>query len=285
MTRLGFGLALIVALAATAALPCSAQGHGPAYGLATPTLGQGGWSLDVGLMGRAVGNRRVAMLRPMLSYGVTEDLQVSLSLPMALYVPQGLPPAHAMSRMPTSPDAELLVGWRFHRRATGVGSRFESTTFVGFDYPTDPVRLGVRTAPGLYGALVTGYASRSVYAWAGGMYRRYMSPIGGTADHPGDVAMASLVLGFRPPTFQHDFPHPDWRAFLEVVGEHRARDVIGGVRQPNTGGDEVFLAPTVLGLYGAWGISGGPAFPVLRRLNGSQPKDGARFIVITTFWF
>lgn len=278
-------LVWVTALAAAAPTPCPAQGHGPAYGLATPTLGQGGWSLDIGVMSRAVGGRRIAMLRPMLSYGVTEDLQVSLSLPMALYVPQGLPSAHSMSRMPTNPDAELLVGWRFHRRAIGVGSRFESTTFFGFDYPTDPVRQGVRTSPGLYGALVTGYASRSVYAWVGGMYRRYMSQVGSTADHTGDVVMYSAVFGYRPPPFQRDFPHPDWRIFIEVVGEHRARDVIAGVAQPNSGGRQLFVGPTILGLYGSWGVSGGPVFPVLSSLNGSQPADKARFILITTFWF
>jgi len=225
------------------------------------------------------------MTRPMLSYGISEDLQVSVSLPMRLYVPEGIPPAHGMSRMPMSPDIELLVGWRFHRRAVAVGTRFESTGYAGFDYPTDAVRAGARTAPGLYGALVTGYASRSWYVWAGGLYRRYMTPVGPTADHPGDVAMYSMVFGYRPSPFRHDYPLPDWRVFAEVMGEFAARDVIAGVERPNTGGHQIFVGPTVLGLYGAWGISGGPVFPVYQRLNGTQPGDRLRLIVNTTFWF
>lgn len=272
-------------LASVGGPPAAAQAHGPTYGLATPTLGKGGWSLDLAVMGRAVGRETVAMTRPMLSYGITEDLQVSVSLPMRLYVPEGVPPAHGMSRMPMSPDIELLVGWRFHRRGTAVGTRFESTAYAGFDYPTDAVRAGARTAPGLYGALVTGYASRSWYAWVGGLYRRYMTPVGATTDHPGDVAMYSVVLGYRPPSFRHDYPHPDWRLFIEAVGEYTGRSVIAGTKQPNTGGHQVFIGPTVLGLYGSWGISGGPVFPVFSRLNGSQSKDSMRFIVNTTFWF
>lgn len=263
----------------------AAQGHGPAYGLSTPTLGKGGWSLDVAVMSRLVGSTGMAMTRSMISYGVTEDLQVSLSLPMSLYVRQGLPAAHAMARMPTTRDVEALLGWRFHREGTDVGSRVESTAYVGFDYPTDAVRAGAQTAPGVYGALVTGYASRTIYVWGGGLYRRYMTPIGDAADHTGDVAMYSIVFGYRPPWFRKDYPQPDWRVFIEAVGEYVAKDVVGGVPRVNTGGHQVFIGPTVLGLYGSWGVSGGPVFPAYRRVNGVQPEEKMRFVVNTTFWF
>lgn len=286
MTRHGCAtLALAVGLGAASPRMLAGQGHGPAFGLSTPTLGKGGWSLDVATMGRVVGQTQMVMMRPMVSYGITEDLQVSASFPMPLYVPQDVRPAHGMSRMPTSPDVEFLLGWRFQRAGTDVGTRFESTTYVGFDYPTDPIRAGVRTSPGLYGALVTGYASRTVYAWVGGLYRRYMTPVGSTADHPGDVVMYSLVLGYRPPPFQQDFPHPDWRVFLETVGEYAARDVIAGVKRPDTGGHQVFVGPTALGLYGSWGVSGGPVFSVYRQLNGSQAREKLRFVLNITFWF
>jgi hypothetical protein len=280
-------LALAFALAAAGASPADAraQGHGPAYGLSTPTLGRGGWSLDVSAMGRAVAGSEMAMLRALVSYGITEDLQVSVSLPMPLRVPEGFPTARGMSRMPTTPDVEILLAWRLHREETGVGARFESTAYAGADYPTDEVRAGVRTAPGLVAALVTGYASRAAYLWAGALGRRYMTPVGPTADRPGDVAMYSLVVGYRPPAFRRDWPHPDWRVFVEVFGELAGRDRVGGGARPDTGGHRLFVAPTVLGLYGAWGISGGPAFPVLQRLNGVQPRETLRLVVNATFWF
>jgi hypothetical protein len=283
MTARTFGLWFI--LGVTAAQQGRAQGHGPIYGLSTPTLGKGGWSLDLATMARIVGDQEIAMLRSMVSYGITEDLQISGSLPMILYHPDGLPPAHGASRMPGTPDIEFLLGWRFHRQGTDVGSRFESTAYLGFDYPTDAVRAGARTAPGLYGAVVVGRASRATYLWAGGLYRRYMTHVGNTADHPGDLAMYSLVLGYRPPRFRRDFPHADWRLFLEAAGEYAAKDVIAGVEQPNTGGHQIFLGPTLLGLYRSWGISGGPAFPVFRRVNGSQAEDKLRLMLNTTFWF
>lgn len=265
--------------------PVEAQGHGPVYGLSTPTLGRHDWSLDVALMGRFLDGSRGVMLRSMLSYGITEDVQASVSLPMSLYTPAGLAPVRGPSRMPVTRDVELLAGWRFDREATNVGARRESTIWLGLTYPTDSVRAAVRTAPGLYGALVTGYASRSVYAWAGALYRRYMTPNGPAADHPGDAALLTLVLGYRPPAFRHDYPRPDWRIFLELVGEDTQRDVIAGIEQRDTGGRQVYAGLTLLGLYGPWGVSGGPALPVYRRLDGSQRGDQVRFVVNTAFWF
>lgn len=278
----------LLALAAAALLPSAARasGHGPIYGIATPTLGKGGWSLDLGLMSRFVtGGRTSAMMRPLVSYGITEDLQASLSVPIPLYTPQGSMPVRMMAMMPASPDVEVLVGWRFHRQGTEVGARFESTAYLGSNYPTDSLRAGVRTSPGIFAGAVTGYASRSVYAWAGAWYRRYMSPKGPTADHPGDLTMYSLVLGYRPTYFRRELPHPDWRVFVEAVGEHVEEDEIGGRKMPDSGGDRILVGPTVLGLYGPYGISVGPLFPVYSNLNGSQPKDRLRFVLNFTYWF
>jgi hypothetical protein len=142
------GFALVSAMSGTAL----GSGHGPVYGLATPTLGKGGWSLDVAAMYRLAGdvsdaNAHAAMLRPMLSYGLTEDVQLSLSLPMPLYTRPGMTPERMMAMMPANPDTELLLSWRFHRIGNDVGSRIESTAFLGFDYPTDSIRGGVRTSP------------------------------------------------------------------------------------------------------------------------------------------
>jgi hypothetical protein len=236
-------------------------------------------------MGRRGGGEWTAMLRPMLSYGLTQDLQASLSLPVPLRAIEDGRPERVTTRMPATPDVELLIGWRFHRRATNVGSRVESTAYLGLDYPTDGTRRGVRTAPGLVGGLVTGYASRSLYLWIGGLGRRYMTPSGPTADHPGDLLMASLVAGYRPPPFRRDYPRADWRVFVEIVGEAAARDVIAGLRQPDTGGRQLLVAPTVLGLFGSWGVSGGPALPVYRRLNGRRTGDSVRLALDLIFWF
>ncbi|MDQ3997193.1 MAG: hypothetical protein M3303_09260 [Gemmatimonadota bacterium] len=286
MTRghLVAGALALLALVAPAS-SAAAQGHGPVFGLSTPTLRKGGWSLDAGFMGQVVGEHEMAMFRPMVSYGITEDVQISASLPLPIYTSQGMAPARVATRMPASPDVELTLGWRFDKHELGVGSRFESTAYVALAYPTDATRMGLQTAPGVAASLTTGYVSRTLYAWVGGMYRRYMTPVGVTADRFGDLAMYSVVLGYRPPAFQHDYPHADWRLFVEAVGEVGTRDVAAGVERSASGGHGLFVGPTLLGLYGGWGISGGPLFPVYQRVNGDQPREHVRLALDLIFWF
>ncbi|MGI9037701.1 MAG: hypothetical protein ACR2GQ_02460 [Gemmatimonadota bacterium] len=279
--RLAIGtLVLLVAPASG-----SAQGHGPLYGLSTPTLGKGGWSVDLPIMGRFVEGGSALMTRPMLSYGVTEDLQASVSLPMPLHRDEGLPPVRGLTRMPMTQDVQVMLGWRFHRDAPAVGSRWESTAWVAFEYPTDARRSGIEPSPGLYGAAVTGYASRSWYFWAGGAYRRYMAPSGPNESRLGDTSMASVVVGYRPPAFRGDDSSADWRGFVELVGERVGRDTALGRTMPDTGSRQVFVGLTALGLYGSWGISGGPAFPLFQSADGDAPRERLRMAANFTFWF
>jgi hypothetical protein len=63
MPRASFVLAALLASSVA-----HATGRGPVYGLATPTLGKGSWSLDVGVMGMD-GDGQMLMLRPMVDYG------------------------------------------------------------------------------------------------------------------------------------------------------------------------------------------------------------------------
>ena len=280
-------LQLVVALPTIA----HASGHGPVYGLATPTLGRGGWSLDVAAMARFAGasgdlERRQAMLRGMLGYGVTEDVQLSISVPVPLEKPgPDVPPARVMAMMPGQPDIEALLAWRFHRVGHDVGSRIESTALFGLDIPTDSRRAGLQTSPALLAGAVTGYASRSIYAWLGALYRRSTVGSDGNEERTGDLLLFSLVVGYRPLRFRQELPHPDWRIFLETVGES-TRDARAAGRQIDaSGGHELFVGPTLLGLYGAWGISGGPLFPVASDPPDGRRGDRARLVVNYTRWF
>jgi hypothetical protein len=255
------------------------------YGLATPTLGKGSWSLDVAAMGMS-GDGHMLMVRPMLGFGITSDLQLSLSVPIQFFTIGQLARSRMMTMMPADQDIELQLAWRFQRKALGVGNRIETTASVYVDFPIQSHREGASIYPGLVGTLVTGYASRSWYLWLGGLYRRYLGPVGDAVDHVGDTAMYSFVIGYRPPWFQNrELPHGDWRIFGELVGEYNFPTLIAGQQEPNTGGHRIFVGPTLLGLYGPWGISGGPQFAVYNALNGKQQKDFVRYVVNFTYWW
>ncbi len=144
------------------------------------------------------------MLRGMLAYGITEDLQVSLSIP---YVFSSAPfaPARITGMMPASGDVEAIGAWRFHRQGPRVGTRFESTAYAGIIEPGLQRPAGMlgklHRAPGFYTALSTGVASRSHYVWGGVSNMHFVERLG---DRRPNVVTYSAVWGWRKPPLQKD---------------------------------------------------------------------------------
>ena len=271
-------------LAAAVARPASASGHGPVFGGAPPTLGKGGWQLDQAWMGRVGKGQRddEQMLRTMLSFGITEDLQVSGSLPITLdsgiYMPRG----RVMAMMSSNQDFEAIMGWRFQRSAVGAGSRLESTLFVGATVPMQELRSdGMLATPSVHASVASGFASRAHYFWVGGGYQYYTEKSG---DQMGDSVYYSVVYGYRPPFLRTDYPKPDLRFFVEAVGEHTARGRHHGFEMFVSGGDSILVGPTALLLYKQYGLEAGVLFPVYQQTN-LQPEERVRFGVNFTYFF
>ena len=272
------GFALCLCLSGTA----WADGHGPAFALATPTLGQGQWSSDTAVTGGGSGAGSAVAYRELLGYGLGPDLQANLSLPLA----QGAMPdgtsRSSQGMMGSGKDIEGSLLWRFQRRATGVGERYESALLVAAWDSQDAKSEGLPAGPGVAASLVTGHASRTTYWWVGGGIQHYFPKDGAQL---GDLYYVTAVWGWRPEYFQHDYPASDWRLFLEAVGEDSRRNQLADVSLPDSGGRKLFAGPSVLGLYGAWGVEAGVLFPVSQSLNGTQPKDHYRAKFVFTYWF
>ena len=274
---------LALVLAAANQPRMAASGHGPVFGGATPTLGRGGWSFDQAWMGRRdrTGDSD-QMLRSMIGYGLTEDLQITASLPIDLTSTGRMPMGRMTAMMSSNLEAEALVGWRFHRKAVGEGARVESTAYIGGTVPLESQRAGIRTAPSAYVSAATGYASRAHYFWVGGSYQR---PFENDGDQLGDVKSYSVVYGYRPKALRLDYPKPDLRFFVETVGEITGSARHAAMAMPDTGGHILLAGPTTLLLYKEYGISGGALFPVYQRTNGTQPRERFRFGVNFSYFF
>lgn len=219
-------------MTALALLPASfaacAEGHGPAFGLATPTLARGGSMM-----------------------GAAETVEASLQ-------------------------------WRFHRTAPAIGVRRESALLIGASEPTDEVQGGIEPGTGFNVAAVTGYASRTTYWWFGGGLQGNASRDGAKL---GNVYYASAVFGWRPPHFRQNYPKPDWRFFVESLYEKAERHRVDGQAMPDSGSEKLLVGPSVLGLYGHWGVEGGIVWPVSQKLNGAQPAENYRAKFVFTYWF
>jgi hypothetical protein len=162
---------LMTAAIVISARTAAASGHGPLFGGATPTLGRGGWSVDQAWTLRGGDeDERQQMLKTMLSFGVTENLQVSGSLPLAMSDGR-LAPARMMSAMSNDREFEGLASYRFQRRPVGIGGRQESTLFAGGTARLESRRNGVAAGASVEAGASTGYASR-----ARREYRRRAAP-------------------------------------------------------------------------------------------------------------
>jgi hypothetical protein len=280
----GVALALGAAWAASAPGTAWAQGgHGPAFGLATPTGGKG--ALTYNLTNMALFHdpgQSGFMLRHTWTYSPSHRVQLNLSMPTPVRRHANPPRTRGGSLMPGFGDMEAAALWRFHLQHLDVGSRLESTLILGGSYPTEERRGGLRVGYGAHAAAVTGYASRTVYAWAGGGVQRYEAREG---DRLAEVRYATAVFGWRPPLFALDYPRPDWRLFVEGVFEDVGRERRDGVSDGEPYGRKLLVGPSVLGLNGPWGISIGTLFPVWERLRiGDATSERARLVLNLSYW-
>lgn len=256
--------------------PVWASGHGPLFGLATPTNVKGGWSFDSGLMGRQ-GSESDLMLRAMAAYGITQDLQISFSAPWG-FESAPLSPARYSGMMAGTMDFETILAWRFQRKATRIGKRFESTLFGGFIQPGFQNMEGmlgdIKKTPGIFTGISSGMASRSHYFWAGASLTRFAERQG---DRRPTVFFYSLVWGYRPPSWRKDYPSWDWRLFAELTGEKSSAIKMDGLKMPETAGHIIFVGPSALGIYKHFAIQAGVQLPVYRDVGSAQQREKLRY--------
>ena len=274
-------LSTALSLATVGSIPAFASGHGPVFGAATPTLGRGGWSVDQAWTCR-VGDdqQRQQMLKTMLSFGVTENLQLSGSLPIAMG-DAPLAAARMMSAMSSDREFEGLVAYRFQRRTVGIGGRQESTLYVGGTAPLERRRNDIGVGGSLEAGIATGYASRAHYLWVGGAFQRFAQRGG---DRFGDSRLASAVYGYRPPALRTEAGKPDLRFFVEMTTEERGNARVSGVERAD-GARTVFVGPTSLLLHKAFGVEAGVLFPAYQRVEASAVRERMRVAVNVAYFF
>ena len=268
---------MAAALIASVMLPATvvASGHGPVFGAATPTLGRGAWSLDQAWTMRLGEEAREQMFKTMVTFGVTEVLQVSASVPL-LMSDDLLPPARMMNAMSNDREIEGLLGYRFHRTPVGIGGRRESTVYLGGTIPAESTRGG-----SIVLGAATGYAGRAHYLWFGGGFQHYFAR---GAVRLGASRTITGVYGYRPPLFRMEAGRPDLRFFVETTFEDRSAVSADNVRV-RPGPRTLFVGPTSLLVYKAIALAGGVQWPAYQR-EGAGVTEHARVAVnFSYFWF
>ena len=283
MCQLRTCLWTVLAATLAAAQLASAADHGPVFGLATPTNPKGGWSFDLGVNGRGGGDT-TSTLEAELSYGLTENLKLAVSGP-AVFQPDPYPRSSVTTNTPISGDFSGLAWWRFQRKDF-AGKRVESTAVAGVLVPGSQQEAGLyrglNSGPGYLIGGVTGVASRSQYVWVGASYQRYAESKG---DRRPDLLSYTAVYGYRPLSWRTDYPRWDWRVFGEFTGERTGSLQRQSLELPGSRAPQLFLGPSVLGVYRAIGIEAGMQFPIYRDTGPLYPRERYRFAINFAYFF
>ena len=273
--------AVAIAAALAVAQLLRAADHGPVFGLATPTNPQGGWSFDLGVNGRS---GTASSLEAELSYGLTQNLKLAVSGPV-VFQPDPFPRSSVTANTPSSGDFSALAWWRFQRKDL-AGKRIESTAVAGVLAP-GPQReaglfRGLNSGPGYLVGAVTGIASRSQYVWVGAADQRYQPSQG---DRRPNLLTGTAVYGYRPLSWRTDYPRWDWRLFAEFTAEQSGTLQRQNAAVFGTGATQMFLGPSVLGVYQAIGIEAGLQFPLYSDAGPLYPKERYRFALNFAYFF
>jgi hypothetical protein len=112
----------VLLLLATFLLPCYvfADGHGPVFGLATPTNSKGEWSFDSGVFGRANSFDSQASFRELIAYGFTPHVTLSFTAPVvfgnASLTPTRIQPGSLRQREQPRKDPAVDFSRNLHDR-------------------------------------------------------------------------------------------------------------------------------------------------------------------------
>ena len=276
-----FCIVVVTVAAFSTGIRLNAADHGPVFGLATPTNPKGGWSFDLGFNGRS---GTASSLEAELSYGLTENLKLAVSGPV-VFESDPFPRSSVTTNTPISGDFSALAWWRIKRKDL-AGKRIETTVVSGLLAPGPQQEAGafrnLNSGLGYLVGAVTGVASRSQYVWAGATYQRYAQSNG---DRRPDLVTGTAVYGYRPLSWRTDYPRWDWRLFGELTGERGGAIQRANIELPGSSATQIFLGPSILGVYRAIGIEAGIQFPVYRDAGPLYPNERYRFAINFAYFF
>jgi hypothetical protein len=249
--------------------------HNPVFGLGPQTIWRGGFGVEVqGEVTRRKGalDEEDRALHASLLYGITEDLNVTLALPLVQRRSQeGLVPGIGqVDRDATGVgDVVLRAKWRFFHRFSGP-TQYHAAIIGGVKVPlgdssSDPP-LSSGSSDFLAGATVSRDALRS-YLWTSALVRVNGEAFGRKL---GNQYRYDAAVGLRPwiPTFTG----VDLLLLVELNGVTADTNVLNGVEQPQTGGTVLAVSPGFWLTYINWALKAGLKLPVFRDLRGSQPE-------------
>jgi hypothetical protein len=217
---------------------------------------------------------------PEFVYGITNYLDLYITLPIFVTTSLAYPNGGVG-------DLLMQLEYAFFQRTTSTNS-IQATIVGNITIPTAHISSAITDvisppigfdAPSFFIGLTASYLSPQWYAYISpgatlttpskahtkfGNTFVYQAGIGCNLGNPGDITL----LGY-----------------IEFSGNYIQQNKTCGIKDPNSGGNTIFLGPSIFATKDRWVFWGGIQGPIIQNLNGKQDKERYRTLFSLSITF
>ncbi len=195
-----------------------------------------------------------------LLYGITDTTSVMLSVPYDVSLKSG--------NNRSSGWSDLAVQLEQSIYSTSNATSYQQATIVGIvTAPTGSFRSDPSTGLGAPSFFIGSTYNKSYVEWFW-----FVSP-GATwieANQNIQLGMQYLYQGGLGRNIKSEPNHYIFAGMVELLGVYEKKDSVQGHYDPNSGGNLIFMAPSLLYSTPKWQLQWGVSIPIVQQWNGNQ---------------
>ncbi len=203
------------------------------------------------------------VIAPNVTYGIRDDLVVALFVP---FTPKSrLDSSHSSG----IEDIPLQFEYGFYSKSQRDYT-LQATVVANVQFPTGSSEKNPPTGTGAFS-----YFLGSTYAYLSFNWYAYVSPgVHVTTTHHGTKFGNSYLYQWGFARYIKQLSPRGWifDLMIEFDGTYAKKDKIHGVTDPNSGGNSIFVIPSIWLSSKRWILQWGVGFPIVQNLNGHQDK-------------
>ena len=250
----------------------AAVAHAPVFMMAPEVPGKSAFDLHTVITHSRQGDNRHTELEQEFTYGITRNLAVGASVPVAR---EEQTEAGGGQSASTGIDNPHFFGqWRFWDRDV-LGAKYSAALRLAAILPIGDKSVARKKPDFMAGAA---YGMESL-KWYYTIDARYLYRVEDSGNKPGDRFFADAAVGLRPRLGKLE--ETDTVLFLELNYMNEARAKSGGADNKNSGGTFFYISPEVLiSPSNRLMIRGGVQIPIYQSLNGTREPDDFTFKLV-----
>ncbi|HUD01870.1 MAG TPA: hypothetical protein VMR37_06050, partial [Rhabdochlamydiaceae bacterium] len=208
-------------------------------------------------------NSYADVIAPNVIYGIREDLSVSFFVP---FTPKSQLGSHHSSGIK---DIFLQFEYGFYNK-TRSDYTMAATVVANVQFPTGSSSKKPPTGTGSFSYFLGTTFSYTSFNWFA-----FVSPgVNLTTAHHGTKFGNSFLYQWGFARYIKQLSPRGWvfDLMIEFDGSYAEKDKIQGKTDPNSGGNVIFIVPSIWLSSKRWILQGGIGLPLLQNLNGHQDK-------------